>query len=464
MATMAGTSFLAEESFEIERLILSAVPFLLVMGFLGVASACFSAAEAAFFTLRKKDEDVLERRGTAGRLVIHLLKDIEQLLTAILFCSLVVNVAYFAVSSIVTLAWQRNGATAEAGLFATISLLALILFSEISPKSIAILRPREIALLLALPIWLAVRLTRPWLPFFRAAAITICRIVWPHFRPEPYLRIRDLEQAFAFSHQSGVVLEQEYQILQNLVQLSESKAEEVMRPRTEVPIFRRPLQIAQLGRELPTSGYFLIVEEDDEAFTRALSPEQLVRLLGNESRNQMVLLQHDRPPPSTEMQAVEDLAVFADPVTYVPWNVSAAEVLDTLVRENHAVAAVVNEYGETVGIITLDDLLRRIFAPESSRSEVLYKRRPIQSVAPDVWHVTGLTSVRRLARFFGIDPPPGTAVTVSGIFQEKLGRMAKQGDECTWGPFTLKALQMGRHGVVLVEVRRTQQGHAEVEQ
>ncbi|MGQ9505074.1 MAG: CNNM domain-containing protein [Thermogutta sp.] len=461
---MAAISFLAEESWEIVTLILSAFPFLLAMGCLGAASACFSAAEAAFFSLRKQDEAALLRSGPAGRVVIDLLKDVEQLLTAILFCNLVVNVVYFAVSSIVTLAWQRQGAITEAGLFATISLLALILFSEISPKSVAILRPRESALLLAFPIWLAVRVTRPWLPFFRGAAIMIRRTVWPHFQPEPYLRVRDLERAFEFSRQSGIVLEQEYQILQNLVQLSELKAEEVMRPRTEVASFRRPLQLAHLGQDFPTCGYFLIVEEEDEAFTRALSPEQLVRLFENQFRDKRELTERDGPQLSPPNRTLEDLAVFADPVIYVPWNVSAAEVLDALSRENRAVAAVVNEYGETVGVITLDDLLRRIFAPESSRSEDLYKRRSIQRVAPDVWHITGLTSVRRLARFFGIDPPPGASVTVSGIFQEQLGRMPTQGVECIWGPFVLKVLQMGRHGVMLVEIRRSPQGGGEVDQ
>lgn len=446
------------------KLVLSALPFLVVMGLLGAASACFSAAEAAFFSLRKQDQLALSRSGPAGRLAVGLVKDIEQLLTAILFCNLVVNVAYFAVSSIVTLAWQRMGAITEAGLFASTSVLLLILFSEMFPKSVAILWPRGVALLLAFPIWLAVRLTQPWLPFFRSAAITIRRIFWPHFQPEPYLRVRDLERAFAFSRESGVVLEQEHQILQNLVQLSELKSEEVMRPRTEVVIFHRPLERSQLGQELPPSGYFLIVEEEDEAFTRALSPDQLLQLLRDPAEDQATGCQSSQGHVSLDLQSREDLAEFAEPVSYVPWNVSAAEVLETLVREDRAVAAVVNEYGETTGIITLDDLLRRIFAPESSRSEALYKRRPIQSVGPDVWHVTGLTSVRRLARFFGIDLPPGSSLTVSGIFQEKLGRVPRQGDECTWGPFVLKVLQMGRHGAVLVEVRRSQRGSAEVDE
>lgn len=443
-------------------LVLSALPFLIVMGLLGVMSACFSAAEAAFFSLRKQDQAALRRSGAAGQLVIGLLKDVEQLLTAILFCNLLVNIAYFAVSSIVTLTWQRMGATAEAGVFASVSVLSLILFSEMFPKSVAISWPQGVAQLLAVPIWIAVRLTQPWLPFFRSAAITIRRILWPRFRPEPYLRVRDLEQAFDFSRESGVVLEQEHQILQNLVQLSELKSEEVMRPRTEVPIFHRPLQRDQLDQELPSSGYFLIVEDEDEAFTRALSPDQLLQALADQPEDGPSATKTDSESCPGADQTAEDLAKWAEPVVYVPWCVSAAQVLDLLAEENRAVAAVVNEYGETVGIITLDDLLRRIFAPESSRSESLYKRRSIQNVGPNVWHVTGLTSVRRLARYFGIDPPPGSSLTVGGIFQEKLGRVAKQGDTCTWGPFVLKVLQMGRHGAVLVEVRPSQEGPKEV--
>lgn len=427
---------------------------------LGSVSACFSAAEAAFFSLRKQDLDELSRSGTRGRLVVRMLRDAERLLTAILFGNLLVNILYFTLSSLVTLSWQHRGAAEEASGLATASVLALIFFSEMLPKSLAVHRPKQYAGLLAPLVWLSIELASPFLPIFRQSVIVIRRIAWPSFRPEPYLQVRDLERAVQSSRDRGAILEQEQKVLQNLVELSALRAEEVMRPRTGVRRFHRPLTFAALGHELPPSGYFLIVEGEEEAFTKALPPAQLVAWYAKRAEGEGLAptqggAMQDAHPPTPQLDdATQDLAESADPVAYVPWNAPASVALQTLVEEHRSVAAVVNEYGETIGIITADDLLVRIFSSASSRSEVLQKRRPIQLVGPNIWHVTGLANVQRVARYFGMDFPKVASLTIGGVIHEKLGRRPREGDQCHWGPFLLKVLQMGRHGVLLVEMQR----------
>ena len=115
-------------------------------------------------------------------------------------------------------------------------------------------------------------------------------------------------------------------------------------------------------------------------------------------------------------------------------------------------AAVVNEFGETIGILTFDDILDTLFSGAPSRSERLLRRAPIRAVSPGVWHVTGMTSVRRLARYFQIDRPAARSVTVSGVIQEVLQRLPEPGDECSWGPFYFKVLDVPLRGQLLVEL------------
>lgn len=438
---------------------LSLIPFLIVMGALAVLSACFSAAEAAFFSLRRQDTQRLATFGWTGRLASHLANRGEHLLTAILFCNLLVNVAYFTMSSVITLHWQRQGSIQQAGVFASLSILVLIFFSEMLPKSLAAQRPVASALILAFPIYMAVRLTNPLLPVLRGIAISIRRVFWPGFKPEPFLRVRELEKAVRFSQEAAAVLEDEQHVLENLVQLSDLRAEDVMQPRTEVRIFHRPVSPAEAKAAFSVSKYLFIVEQEDEAFTAAISSRTLMRAAQRtetaDGRQPNVLPASDQSN-TTESEGLDsvDLAVWAEPVAYVPWNVTAAQVLQTLVDEHRDVAAVVNEYGETVGIITLEDLLSRIFTRETSRSEQFFGRRPILPVQPGVWHVTGLTSVYRLCRYFGLEHPEEASRTVAGIFQDQLGRLPKPGDICRWGPFELRAIQVGRRGVILAELRR----------
>jgi CBS domain containing-hemolysin-like protein len=132
---------------------------------------------------------------------------------------------------------------------------------------------------------------------------------------------------------------------------------------------------------------------------------------------------------------------------------TAAQALEALRRQNRRVAAVVNEYGETIGILPVDDILDTIFSPTASRSERLWKRLPIRQVAPDAWHVTGMTSVRRLLRHFQVEGLHTQSVTVGGIILEMLGRLPQRGDECHWGPFHFKVVDVPQRGRLLVEVR-----------
>src|SRR6516162_9104594 len=112
----------------------------------------------------------------------------------------------------------------------------------------------------------------------------------------------------------------------------------------------------------------------------------------------------------------------------------------------------VREFGETIGILTFDDILDVLFSGAPSRSERLLRRAPIRQISEGVWHVTGMTSVRRLARYFQIQTPATYCVTLAGVVQEVLERLPERGDECDWGPFHLKVLQVPLRGQLLVEL------------
>ena len=122
--------------------------------------------------------------------------------------------------------------------------------------------------------------------------------------------------------------------------------------------------------------------------------------------------------------------------------------------EGHEVAVVVNEFGETIGILTSADILATLFHANPSRSDRLLDREPIQQISEGVWHVIGMTSVRRLERYFQVKLPAANNVTIGGVMQDLLQRMAEKGDEVNWGPFSFRVLKAPRRGQLLIEMRR----------
>jgi len=142
-------------------------------------------------------------------------------------------------------------------------------------------------------------------------------------------------------------------------------------------------------------------------------------------------------------------------VVYVPWCCSVAAVLDELQEQQREIAAIVNELGETVGIVTLEDILETVFLDQASRSSRLLEQTPILQTEENLWQVTGMTSLRRLAKHFRVTLPPSKSTTIAGIVQEVLERLPEQDDTIDWGGFHLRVLQTTLQGSLIVELQKT---------
>lgn len=400
---------------------------LAAMGVLVFFSAFFSSSEAALFYLSRPERRKLAAGNRPQRIAARLLAEPGRLMTAVLFWNLVVNLTYFAIASIISIRLEEYDRT-KAVSFAVGSLLVIIFFSEMLPKSLAVLQPGRLAALVAIPMAAMVRLLSPVLPGLRLANLLSRRLLWPRFRPEPYLRVGDLERAVQLSTSDAALLEQEQRVLQNVVLLSDIRAEELMRPRIQFLSFRPPVSLGDLKGRMPRSGYLLVTEPDSDEVAAAIPLRSLSNIPG------------------------EHLEYHAEAVVYVPWCTTVAEALEVMQREDRQVAAVVNEFGETVGILTFDDVLDTIFSRSPSRSQRLLERVPIRQVAPGTWQVTGMTSLWRLVRHFNVQRPASKSVTVAGVVQEMLERLPQAGDQCRWGPFRLEVLEVPERGQLLVEL------------
>ncbi|NIP85905.1 MAG: DUF21 domain-containing protein [Planctomycetales bacterium] len=404
------------------------IAWLAAMGALILASGFFSSSEAALFLLSRRQRRELAGGSRPQRVAAHLLEDADRLLTAVLFWNLLVNVTYFAMVSIASLRLEAQGQREYAGIFALASLLIIIVFAEMLPKSMAVLQPRRLATWLAIPLAAAVRVVDPVLPALRWTKILSRRVFWPHFQPEAYLEVADLERAVDVSTADATLLRQEKTVLQNIVLLSTMRVDELMRPRTKFVSFRPPVSLDDLEGRIPHSGYVLVTEADSEEIAGAI--------------------------PLQEVTGVprENLEQYASPVVYVPWCTTVAHALEQMRAQDQRVAAVVNEQGETIGIVTFEDILHTTFALDASRSERLLKQQSVERVGSGQWRVTGMTTLRRLERCFHVQLPPSKSVTVAGLVQETLGRLPQPHDQGTCGPFAFEVLEMPERGQMVVRL------------
>ncbi len=411
-------------------------PWLIAMAALTGCSAFFSASEAALFSLRLRDVEQLADGSSSQKMSAKLLEDPDRLLSAVLFWNLVINMVYFAIVSVVSINLEKQPAISRAipALFAAASLLTIIFFSEMLPKSIGVLINRKLAGFFGAPLTIAVRVLDPFMPVLRFVNLLSRRMIWPGFKSEPYLEVSDLERAISLSTTDAELVEQEQAALRNIVLLSDIRVDEWMRPRSQFRTFRPPVALVDLNGEMTPSGYMLITERDSEEVESAIHLKELF----------------DVPQ--------DHLEHYAEPVIYVPWCATVADALQELQRRNRQVAAIVNEYGETCGILTFEDILDTVFSYSPSRSRRLLDQKPIHDLGPGMWLVAGVTPLRRLSRYIGLELPSSKNVTVGGVIQERLGKLAETDDVCDWGPFRMKVLEAPQRGHMLIELAVVSRG------
>lgn len=415
-------------------MLLSYTPQILAMAALAAVSALFSCSEAALFFLSREQREKMASGGPGEKLAVRLLAQPEQLLSAILLCNLITNILYYSLAAGVTIGLQQQKAPTLATGYSIGALLFLMIFSEMLPKNLGVTWPRQIAGLVSVPIALATRAIGPLMPTLRGAMEITRRLLFPRFEAEPYLELEDLDKAVEISSADEELVGNERLVLQQVVALASTTVEEVMRPRRRYLAFHPPVRLSDLkGRPTP-SGYVLITEADSDEIAAALPLDELVQASSGR-------LDH-----------------YAEKVEYVPWCASAAEALHNLQRSGRRVAAVLNELGETVGVVTIEDLLAAVLhhaTPEEAQ------RRPIAgilTVDDGVWETAGRTPLRRLAKQIERELPETRGVTVAGMLQEELQRVPERGDMVRWGGFDWQVIAATEQGSLFVRVTELSEG------
>ena len=414
------------------------LPGLLTLAILILASGFFSGSETALFYLSRDELRSLQTGRPRERIVAEFLRDPDRLLTAVLFWNLLINLTFFAISVVLARRLVTNGQPAMAGLLSFVSLVAIIVFGEVLPKSIAVVFHRRIAVLVSLPLAFAVRVLDPIFPFLGTLTRALRRAFWPHIRLEPYLHADDLERAVEASGLSAESIKQEQQVLHRILDLSEITVEEVMRPRGTYAAQPVTVTVRDLSG-VPPSDYLLL--RDEEA--AATDPDALGKAV-----------------PLAALSSIFDgpLAALSEPVVHVPWCASLADTLQRL-RDNLCdVAVVVNELGETIGIVTYEDLIDTILVEQPSRAKRVLRREPVLEVAPGRYHVDGLTTLRYLSQRLGIDYEPTVdgLVTVAGLLHDGLEKLPQVGDEYVWSGYTFRVIDTPGRGKIRVMISKAE--------
>lgn len=401
-----------------------------------VLSAFFSASETALTASSRAAMARLEKHGNwRAQIVNQLLASRERLLGAILFSNNAVNIAASSLATGVLLSWFGDVGIIYATVIMTI---VVVVFTEIIPKTAAFNAPDRGALLVARPIRFVVRLFGPMLMAVEAFARWVLRCFGMKVgENQSILSPREeLRGAVDLMHQQGGVEKLDRDMVGGILDLRELEVSDVMVHRTEmvtINIDQAPADI--VSAMLATPHTRLPLWRDH--------PENIVGTL----RSKDVL----RTLQAADGDASKiDIAAIMTPPWFVPDTTPVAEQLKAFRRRKTRFALVVDEYGQVMGLVTLDDIIGEIVGDISDEHDVDIPGMRTQ--LDGSVHIDGSVPIRDLNRAMDWSLPDAQATTVAGLVIHEARSIPEVGQSFTFHGFRFRVLKKSRNRITALRI------------
>jgi putative hemolysin len=393
-------------------------------------SAGISATETALFSLSYADRGRLRRlHPGASRFVERLLSRPRGLLITILLVNNLVNVLYFVLTSVLA---QTVEHAAWSVIISIGALFALILAGEVVPKLLARGYPGPAAMILAPPFAVIEQVIRPLLGVLERGIISpLLRLIGPspsrRGRGHPQVSVEELSALLELSARYGHIEPSEQRLLAEVVELGTILVREVMTPRVDMIVLEetaRPREIQEAVRQTGRDAFPLC---------RGGLDGQILGMLNARAFLSARALQKSEPR----------LHSFISPPQFVPESSRLDQLLEEFRRGEQDQALVVNEFGGTVGLVELRDIVRELVRiPSDDEDQVQEQVRLISQGPPAQWLVGGRLPARELAEFF-LGSSMATewsrrATTAGGLVILLLGRIPRVGDVVHLGKLRLE--------------------------
>src|SRR5882724_9009379 len=401
-----------------------------------ILSFVFAGSETALMAFSRARMLRLEKKGNrSAGIVNRLLDSRERLIGALLLGNNAVNILASSLATSVFLLWFGDVGV----IYATIAMtLLVVVLAEVLPKTVAINDADRVALLVAKPIDWVVRLLGPVLTAIETLVRAILRLTgWNVDENKPVLSAREeLRGAVDLLHQEGSVEKLDRDMFGGLLDLRDLTVSDVMIHRTEM----------------------ITVNTDDppEDVVKAVLAASVTRVpLWRETPDNIIGILHAKDLLRA-IQAVDgdlskiDVAAIALPPWFVPDIRPLSEQLKAFRRRKTHFALVVDEYGEVMGIVTLEDILEEIVGDITDEHDISVsgcKPQPDGSVVVD-----GAVPIRDLNRLMEWSLPDEEATTIAGLVIHEARAIPEAGQSFTFHGFRFRVLKKERNRITALHV------------
>lgn len=407
----------------------------IIIAVLVILSALFSATETAFTSANRIRLKNMAEEGSKGAAVaLKVMDKYDKCLTTILVGNNIVNIATSSLATILCVQFFGDNGPVISTAATTVIVL---IFGEITPKTIAKGNAEALCIFFGRIMWGLMFILTPVSAIFLLIQKGASKLF--NKKKDVYVTEQELMHIIDEIEDQGVLEEQESALVRNALEFDETTAEQIMQPRVNV-----------VGIDVYDSNEKIMELFRSEAYTRLpvyeKSLDHIIGVISYRDFSQKILEGKDF-----------QLSELVTDIMYIPSLMRISEVLKKMQREKEHIAVVVDQYGGTAGILTLEDVLEELVGEIWDENDVV--STPVKFISETVFKVNGEVSKVDFNRFFeghGMDYEiNGDFNTVGGWVFQLIGKIPDIGDSAETDEFkiTVEGVEGRRIGTLKFEIK-----------
>jgi magnesium and cobalt exporter, CNNM family len=322
-----------------------------------------------------------------------------------------------------------------------------IILGELVPKAIALQRDESTALFVARPLLIFSRVFRPFILLMNGVGNSVVRFLGLRAASGEHASVHsveELEMLVAQSRKAGILEYQEEMLLRQVFDFEDKTARQVMIPRSEVIGVPTTISFDELRQVLTSERYtrYPVYKDSIDSVIGMVHLKDLVEYI-----------------TAPGIRKTFDIRQLMRPVLAVPETTSIGTMLTQMQRQRMHLAVVIDEYGTTAGIVTMEDIVEEIVGEVQDEFDTRLEgvRPEVEVLADGTSSVDGLMSLVDFAERFGVKIGAAHAQTIGGYVIEELDRLPQAGDELQLSNYRVRVEEIDHRRVARVKVIPEQQ-------
>jgi len=405
---------------------------IIILIILLLLSGFFSGSEVALISLTKlRARQMLDKKKPGAVFINKLKEDPQRMLATILIGNNIANVAASAIATSIMIGIFKNYAVAIA---TGVMTLLILIFGEITPKSIAAKNNELISRLVAAPIWYLSIVLAPILNVLDKFLNRFIKLIGIKTQ-EKVITDEDIMSVVRIAEEEGSIKEIEEKMIKSILEFDDINVSEIATPRKDMIMLESKFNIENALKLFLRKKHTRtpVYEKQKDNIVGIIHVKDVMKNIQGKNKNLPITKIMYKPYFVPEVKKISDL-------------------LRQFQKRKEHMAIVVDEHGSITGLVTLEDVLEEIVGEIMDETDILAPNT--KSIGKNAWIINGKTDIDEVNEKLHMKLKGRGYDTFSGFLLKRTGKIPKQGDEITYKRFRFKIEEVEGHRISKVRAEK----------